>query len=922
MQAKPTYEELALRVEELEKSAAEQKEEFETLRRSEAVYRRLVENSPAVVFQFRMDREGRFSFPYISSKITELFKVNVTDGMRDPSILLDMVPRQDLDVFQAKVMQSAASMSKFSSELRVMVDGMTQWVNVQAIPKGQPDGSILWDGFCSIITELKKAEANLRESEENLRTILNSIGDAVIATGNDGKIIRINPVAAKLTGWNMDEARGKPLTDIFEIVNAQTGAKVENPVQKVLEKGKIVGLANHTKLIARNGVQYQIADSAAPIKDQEGRIRGVVMVFRDVTEEYHKNQQIRESKELLKGIFHSIQDGISVLDPDLTIRYVNPVMERWYCHNAPLTGKKCYHCYHNSDSPCDPCPTLRCLETGKTEVEIVKGPPGNKSQVKWIELFSYPMTDPDSGKINGIVEFVRDITIQKQAQDKLLESETMFRSVFEASPDAISLSDLANGTYIDVNKSYTDIVGYSHEEVIGISALDLNIWKNPEDRQRLVKQLRQKGHIQNFEAKFSSKSGKAIDALLSASVAEINGRNVLIAITKDITEHKRLQQQLVQAQKMESIGTLAGGIAHNFNNILMGIQGRASLMMLGKDSSHPDYEHLKEIEEYVRNAVELTKALLGFARGGKYEVKPTDLNELIRNESRMFGRMKKEIKIHEKYAANLWPVEVDRGQIRQTLLNLFVNAWQAMPGGGDLYIQTENVEFDQAYIKPFSIAPGKYVKISLTDTGTGMDEATLEKIFDPFFSTKEVGQGFGLGLASVYGIVKNHGGFINVYSEKNKGTTFNIYLPASSKKPIADSLAPDQEKLHYGQGTILLVDDEELIIRVGQQMLEKLGYRVLVARNGQEAIEIYKKLKHQIDLVILDMIMPGMGGGKTFDGLKAIDSGVKVLLSSGYSLNGQAKDILNRGCLGFIQKPFSLADLARKLRQGIGPENK
>jgi signal transduction histidine kinase len=225
---------------------------------------------------------------------------------------------------------------------------------------------------------------------------------------------------------------------------------------------------------------------------------------------------------------------------------------------------------------------------------------------------------------------------------------------------------------------------------------------------------------------------------------------------------------------MESLGTLAGGIAHDFNNLLMGIQGRTSLMVMDKDYSHPDFEHLKGIEDYVKSAADLTRQLLGFARGGKYEVKPTDINEMIKKSSSMFGRTKKEIKIHEKYQKDVWTVEVDQGQIEQVLMNLYVNAWQAMPGGGELYIETENVTLNEDYVKPYQVEQGNYVKISITDTGVGMDEATRQRIFEPFFTTKEMGRGTGLGLASVYGIIKNHGGFINVYSEKGEGTTFNI----------------------------------------------------------------------------------------------------------------------------------------------------
>ena len=250
----------------------------------------------------------------------------------------------------------------------------------------------------------------------------------------------------------------------------------------------------------------------------------------------------------------------------------------------------------------------------------------------------------------------------------------------------------------------------------------------------------------------------------------------MVGLFKDITEHRRLEEQLRQSQRMEAIGTLSGGIAHDFNNLLMGIQGRTSLMLMDVGPSHPHFEHLKGIEDYVKSAADLTKQLLGFARGGKYEVKPIDINELIKTGSSMFGRTEKEIKINCKYQKNVWTTEADRGQIEQVLMNLYVNAWQAMPSGGELYLQTENVRLDENDVKPFEIEPGKYVKISVTDTGVGMDEATRQRVFDPFFTTKKMGRGTGLGLASAYGIIKSHGGFINVYSEKGHGTNFKIYL--------------------------------------------------------------------------------------------------------------------------------------------------
>jgi CheY-like chemotaxis protein len=336
-------------------------------------------------------------------------------------------------------------------------------------------------------------------------------------------------------------------------------------------------------------------------------------------------------------------------------------------------------------------------------------------------------------------------------------------------------------------------------------------------------------------------------------------------------------------------------------------------MLTDSDSSHPYFEHLKGIEDYVKSAADLTKQLLGFARGGKYQVKTTDLNNLIRNHNQMIGRTRKDIIIREKYEEDLWAAEVDQGQIQQVLLNLSVNAWQAMPGGGDLYIQTQNVDLDERYTKPFKAIPGKYVKISVADTGVGMDEATRQRIFDPFFTTKQMGRGSGLGLASVYGIVKNHGGFINVYSKKGEGATFNIYLPATEKKAIVKTEL--EKDILKGSETVLLVDDEDMIIDVGQPMLEMMGYIVLIARGGKEALEIYKKNEQKIDMVILDLIMPDISGGDTYNQLKEINPEIKVLLSSGYSIDGQTSEILQRGCNGFIQKPFNIRKLSQKIRE-------
>jgi len=365
---------------------------------------------------------------------------------------------------------------------------------------------------------------------------------------------------------------------------------------------------------------------------------------------------------------------------------------------------------------------------------------------------------------------------------------------------------------------------------------------------------------------------------------------------------------------MEAIGTLAGGIAHDFNNLLSGIVGHAALMKMDPGVTKSQERRLKSIEELVQSAANLTSQLLGFARLGRYEVGTLDINELLKKTSTMFGRTRKELMIHRELSKELMLVEADRTQMEQVFMNLLVNAWQAMPGGGDLYVKTtRTVIGDEEKAETF-MKPGDYVKVSVTDSGEGMDEETKSRIFEPFFTTKEMGRGTGLGLAMVYGIVKGHDGYISVYSERGHGTTFNIYLPASEKQPVRVEETPRQEWL-TGNETILVVDDEEHVVEVVEEVLKAMDYKVLVARNGKEAVKVFKKEKGKIDLVILDMIMPGISGGETFDRLKDIDPDVKVILSSGYSIGGTAREIMGKGCKAFIQKPFSVEELSRTVRE-------
>ena len=508
--------------------------------------------------------------------------------------------------------------------------------------------------------------------------------------------------------------------------------------------------------------------------------------------------------------------------------------------------------------------------------------------------------------------FEQKVTELESMQAALKESEGKFRTLVEESPLGISLIG-KDGVFKYVNPQFRHMFGYTLKDVP-----DEKKWFEitfPEEiyRREAVRTWirdQKEGGKGPSRPRVFSVTGK--DGLKR----QIHFRPVLMenldrfVIYEDVTEKLNMERQLQQSQKFEAIGTLAGGIAHDFNNLLMGIQGRISLMSV---EPHAVGEHIKAVEAYIRSATGLTGQLLGIARGGKYEVKPIDLNALVSGVSEMFGRTRREIQIQTETTHSPLVVEAESRQIEQVLLNLYVNAWQAMPDGGTLRIRTEKVSLDAGFCKPHQVEAGIYGKISVTDTGIGMDETTRRQVFDPFFTTKEKQRGTGLGLASAYGIIRNHGGMITVSSAPGRGTTFACYLPVSHKAVFPEVSADDSSA--PGSETILLVDDEEMIIEVGQAMLKHLGYRVRVARGGKEAVKTVRERGAEIDLVLLDMIMPGMDGGKTFDDIRRICPELPVMLSSGYAIDGQAKTIIDRGCNGFIQKPFNMSRLSRKMRE-------
>ena len=530
----------------------------------------------------------------------------------------------------------------------------------------------------------------------------------------------------------------------------------------------------------------------------------------------------------------------------------------------------------------------------------------------------------EQGNVAGAIESIRDISERKLAEIALHESEERFSRFFRATPVGTSISRLSDGQFADVNDAWLDLFGYTREEVIGQNPLKLKMYANPEDRAKIVEILQKQSRIQDFEIRLVRKSGEIRDASVSSEVIELAGEQYILALTHDVTERRRakaekekLEAQLVHAQKMESVGRLAGGVAHDFNNMLGVIIGRAE-MALELDVPTDKLRHnLNEILKAGLRSADLTRQLLAFARKQTALPKILDLNDTISGMLKMLRRLiGEDIDLLWVPGLDLWKVKIDPSQVDQILANLAVNARDAIPGVGSITLRTENVVIaDSDRTDDLEFIPGEYILLTVSDNGSGMNKEVREKIFEPFFTTKEPGKGTGLGLSTVYGIVKQNDGFIYVASELGKGTTFKIYIPrfkgASAQVP-SEKLAGARQT---GTETILLVEDDEAILDLSKMILENLGYTVLAAYTPVHAIQLAREHPGDLHLLITDVVMPKMNGRELARQISAIRPNLKCLYMSGYTADVIAhRGLLDEG-VNFIQKPFGSDDLSARVRQ-------
>ena len=892
--------------------------------------------------------------------------------------------------------------------------------------------------------ERKKAEEALKQSDELLKLITDNMSDMIRVIDFQGNNQYVSPSHTKGLGYAMEERVGKSSLDIVH----------PDDVERIL-KQFTVGFQNNQAIRAEYRVRhadghYVWLDTVGDLlRDNQGNVSAAVMSSRDISERKRSEAELERSRDFIENV----EDACFEMDLSGNLTFHNEsflkttgytydeymALSRWDRHPTREEAKRVFKIYDD------------VYKTG-IPAKSVEYKSLRKDGVTPISEVSISLVLDKSGDAIGFRGIGRDITSRKRVEETLRESEERFRLAFSTSPDSININRLSDGLYVDINDGFTRLTGFTREDAIGRTSREISIWCDPEDRQKLVDGLREKGYYDNLEAQFRRKDGSVTTALMSANILILNHVPHILSVTRDISDRRsmekqililneriltatraaqmgiwdwdiesnrltwdeqiyalygqkrahfagsfegwqnvihpddrsscveavnqalrgeknyntefrvvwpdgsihfiratgevhrdksgkptrligvnyditdiksaelektKLQDQYLQSQKMELVGRLAGGVAHDFNNMLGVIIGHAEMAMEGIGPAHSHYEDLKEICKAVDRSADLTRQLLAFARKQTVSPKVLDLNDTIEGMLKMLRRLiGEDIALNWQPKANLWPVKMDPSQIDQILANLSVNARDAIAGVGKVNIETENVTFDERYcISHMGSVPGMYSLLAVSDNGCGMSKDILGQIFEPFFTTKEQGKGTGLGLSTVYGIVKQNNGFINVYSEPGLGTTFKVYLPRYAGTAERVDVEERQSLVIGGRETVLIVEDEPSILNLCKVVLGKLGYEVVSAGSPKELIHLAEAYTGEIKLVITDVVMPEMNGRELSEKLLSLYPGMKCLFMSGYTADTIARHgVLDDG-VNFIQKPFSTRNFANKVRE-------
>lgn len=770
----------------------------------------------------------------------------------------------------------------------------------------------IFDSLNSMAQAIKDRENALRASEAKYRDLVEGAVDPIVIVDIEGNIMEVNKAFLDI-GYVLNEVIGRHITDFL---GPKHKYLFQYARERILNKESIQFEAEGPE---HEGGRKWYSVSVRPILNEAGELVAAQWIARDITELKRSEEALRISENRFKELYNSVSDFIYTQDLDGKILSCNPALSRLFGYEPEeFVGRKVSDFMKPEFREAFETEYLAKLKERK-KLEGVTSyftKDGRKVYVEWKSTLVEPEVGPPF--ITGIA---RDITEKFLIQRSLKESESRLKAIFETVPVPVAVYD-SNGCLIALNTAFTEVFGWTLEEAKGQKLPPLPEEEIEEVRLKREEAVR-KGSIQTLKGHRFTKDGKLLDVEIYASalVAKNGKLELLVVAFHDVTERNRLEKALQHAEKMEALGTLAGGIAHNFNNILMGILGNAQLLKMRLGKEHPEAKRIDTILTLINDASNLTKQMLGLAKGGKYELRPTDLNVLIREHNRIFGQTRKDVEIREELSDGLWSVMCDRGQMKQVLMNLYVNAVQAMeaksaqvaPGFERkvIAIKTENVFLKERQLGEYQPDEGDFVKISISDNGIGMDEHIKKRIFEPFFTTKTMGRGTGLGLASVYGIVKNHGGYIEVESTLGEGSTFHIYLPRMSQfAEIKDKQEKKEYKLARRTGTILLVDDEELVLQTAKELIEELGFKVIGVTDPLEALKVHEDYEDKLDLIIVDMIMPKMNGLELIKAIREKDQNVKIMVSSGYGLESDLIGAEELNIAGIVQKPFSIHSIS------------
>ncbi|ACF14464.1 PAS/PAC sensor hybrid histidine kinase [Chloroherpeton thalassium ATCC 35110] len=767
----------------------------------------------------------------------------------------------------------------------------------------------------------KETQNSLQKLMANYHTIFDVANDAIfIHALEDGQILDVNQKMLEMYGYTKEEALQLSVESFSKGLPPYTHAEAQKYIQKAaMGEPQIFEWESKKK----NGeVFWTDVSLKKVILDGKARI---IAIVRDIHKRKKAVEALRFSEEKYRRLAENSPDMIYHMSlPDGTYEYVSPAAEEIFgyppqtFYENPFFIQQVIHPDSQDFFETQLQELLQCHLPPSYEYRII-----HKDQhVRWLNQRSVGVRN-ENGQLIAIEGIVTDVTGRKEAEAAFHKEERKYKAIIQTAIDGFWLTDL-QGKILEINEAYAKMSGYNQEELRGMNICDLDAINSPLEIATRIETLFRQGH-DRFETQHRRKDGSVYDVEVSGQyLANENGK--LVIFLRDISPYKRaekekeaLQAQLLQAQKMESIGRLAGGVAHDFNNMLSVIQGYAEMAL---EKMHPTpklYNALLEIRKAAQRSADVTRQLLAFARKQTIAPKVLDLNQTVGNMLKMIQRLIGE-DIHLTWlpGVNLWPLKIDPSQIDQILVNLCVNARDAIHGVGKLTIETETASINEEYCKHhLGFFPGNFVVLSVSDDGCGMDKETLRKLFEPFFTTKGMDKGTGLGLATVYGIVKQNKGFINVYSEPNIGTTFKIYFPCYQSVEEVQTQTSTAETRPHGNETVLLVEDELAILNVTKMMLESLGYHALTATSPQQAINLARTHAGQIDILLTDVVMPEMNGRELLRTLLSIYPNLKHLYMSGYTANVIAHHgVLEEG-VNFIQKPFSKEELSVKIREAL-----